>query len=151
MLLNLLVILKMKIIKSKYECNPKMLAKYFPIFEKIAESTGATFILVRNHYPILYYCRNTECFENEAEKGDWEHAYPNVLIAPDAYHDKLHFLIAYEKHNNERINLDYSSDEALENVIKTFRTGVIKVKNYQINLKKKGIEKDFCEVQNVDE
>ena len=143
-----MVILKMKIIKSNYDFKTKMYDKYFPILEKIAESTGTTLILVRNHYPILYYCSNTEAFENEAETGDWKTSFPSVLIAPDACHDKLHLVIAYEKQLGSKSEyLDYSGEE-LENVIKTFRKYILKVKNYQVKLKKKALEKDFCEGEN---
>ncbi len=143
-----MVILKMKIIKSNYDFKTKMYDKYFPILEKVAESTGTTLILVRNHFPILYYCPDNEAFESEAETGDWRNSYPSVLLAPDACNDKLHLVIAYEKQNTETGHLDYSGDKAEENVIKTFRTSILKVKNYQINLKKKAFEKDFCEEEN---
>lgn len=143
-----MVILKMKVIKSSYDYKTDMYNKYFPILEKVAESTGTTLILVRNHFPILYYCCNSEVFENEAETGNWKRAYPSVLLAPDAYNDKLHFIISYEKENNETSHLEYAGDKALENVIKTFRTGILKVKNYQVACMKRDIEKDFCEVEN---
>jgi len=143
-----MAILKMKIIKSSYDFKTDMYNKYFPVLEKVAESTGTTLILVRNHFPILYYCHDTEAFESEAETGNWRNSYPSVLLAPDAYNDKLHLVIAYEKESAEREHLDYSGDKALEDVIKTFRTSILKVKNYQIKLKKKAIEKDFCEVEN---
>lgn len=143
-----MVILKMKVIKSNYDFKTDMYDKYFPILEKIAESTGTTLILVRNHFPILYYCHNTEAFESEAESGNWKRSYPSVLLAPDANHDKLHFIISYEKENNETSHLDYVGDEALENVIKIFRTGILKVKNHQVASMKRDIEKDFCEVEN---
>ena len=45
-----MVILKMKIIKSNYDFKTDMYDKYFPILEKVAESTGTTLILVRNHF-----------------------------------------------------------------------------------------------------
>lgn len=143
-----MVILKMKIIKSNYDFKTKMYDKYFPILEKIAESTGTTLILVRNHFPILYYCPNIEAFESEAETGEWKRAYPSVLLAPDAYNDKLHFIISYEKENMETSHLDYAGDKALENVIKIFRTGILKVKNHQVASMKRDIEKDFCEAEN---
>lgn len=143
-----MVILKMKVIKSNYDFKTNMYDKYFPILEKVAESTGTTLILVRNHFPILYYCPYTEAFESEAETGNWKYSYPSVLLAPDAYNDKLHFIISYEKENNETSHLDYAGDKALENVIKTFRTGILKVKNHQVASMKRDIEKDFCEGEN---
>ena len=144
-----MAILKMKIIKSNYDFKTKMYDKYFPVLEKIAESTGTTLILVRNHYPILYYCSNTEAFESEAETGDWKNSFPSVLIAPDACNDRLHLVISYEKQRgSESEYLNYAGDKALEDVIKTFRTYILKVKNYQIKLKKKALEKDFCEGEN---
>lgn len=143
-----MVILKMKIIKSNYDFKTDMYNKYFPILEKVAERTGTTLILVRNHFPILYYCHNTEAFESEAETGDWRNSYPSVLLAPNASNDKLHYVIAFEKQNTENCQLDYSGDKALENVIETFRTGILKVKNYQVASMKRDIEKDFCEVEN---
>lgn len=143
-----MAILKMKVIKSNYDFKTDMYNKYFPILEKVAESTGTTLILVRNHFPILYYCSNSEVFENEAETGNWKRAYPSVLLAPDAYNDKLHFIISYEKEHNEASHLEYAGDKALEDVIKTFRTGILKVKNYQVASMKRDIEKDFCEVEN---
>ena len=88
-----MAILKMKIIKSSYDFKTDMYDKYFPILEKVAESTGTTLILVRNHFPILYYCHDTEAFESEAESGQWRNSYPSVLLAPDAYNDKPHLVI----------------------------------------------------------
>lgn len=144
-----MVILKMKVIKSDYKIDDAckdMYKKYYTTFEKLSEKSGGTFIIVRNHYPVVYYCNKTEIFEYEVETGNWGSSFPYIIIAPDWNEDKLYLRVSLNnKQDYINTKVNWKTEKDINEIIKTFKKAIVEIKTYNIDNKKKDIEKDFCE------
>lgn len=136
----------MKIIKSKYIVDAEvkqMYKKFFDKFEKIAKEIGGTFILVRNHFPMVYYCEKPELFEYEAETSDWKCKYQYVLISPNDTKNKI-ALIENVTKNTCILNLKTEID--VDDVIKRLNELIKQLKINNTEKKLEELNKDFMEM-----
>lgn len=140
-------ILMMKIIESKYIVDAEvkqMYKKFFDKFEKIAKEIGGTFILVRNHLPMVYYCEKPELFEYEAETADWKCKYQYVLISPNDTKNKIMLIENVTKDGSICLSLKTETD--VDDVIKRLNELIKKLKINNTEKKIEELNKDFMEM-----